>query len=199
MNRVPTNYHGKGGISMKYDPEKHHRRSIRLRGYDYSQPGTYFVTICTHEKRKLFGEIINDEMHLNESGKVAQWIWKAIPQYYPCIRLDQHVVMPNHVHGILINRGDKSRTQSSPTENGKRIDPMQMLPMPMSGPPTLGQIIRKFKALTSYYIHGNGIDEFAWQERFYDEIITNASALESIRRYIINNPARWIDDDHHIL
>jgi len=76
---------------------------------------------------------------------------------------------------------------------------MQMLPMPMSGLPTLGHIIRKFKALTTYYLHGNNIHEFAWQERFYDEIITNTSALESIRRYITNNPANWINDDFHIL
>jgi len=184
---------------MKYDPEKHHRRSIRLRGYDYSQPGTYFVTICTHEKRKLFGDIVNDEMDLNESGKVAQWIWKAIPQYYPCIKLDQYVVMPNHVHGILINIGDKSHAKLSQAEDGKHIESAQLLPMPMSGPSTLGQIIRKFKALTTYYIHAGGIDEFAWQERFYDEVVTNISALEYIRRYIINNPASWIDDDLHIV
>ena len=201
INRVPTNCNGEGeAISMKYDPEKHHRRSIRLRGYNYSKPGTYFVTICTHEKRKLFGDIINGEMHLNESGKVAQWIWNAIPQYYPGIKLDQYVVMPNHLHGILINTGDKNHVKLSQSGGNKRIDPMQLLPMPMSGPaPTLGQIIRRFKALTTYYIHAGGIDEFAWQERFHDEVVLDASALEHIRRYIINNPARWIDDDLHIV
>ncbi len=166
---------------MKYDPEKHHRSSTRLRGYDYSKPGTYFVTICTHEKR-------------------AQWIWNAIPQYYPCIKLDQYVVMPNHLHGILVNMGGKNHAKLSQAGNSKRIDPMQLLPMPMSGPaPTLGQIITRFKALTTYYIHAGGIDEFAWQERFHDEVVLNASALEHIRRYIINNPARWIDDDLHIV
>jgi len=110
--RVPTNCYGESeAISMKYDPEKHHRRSTRLRGYDYSKPGTYFVTICTHEKRKLFGDIVDDEMHLNESGKTAQWIWNAIPQYYPCIKLDQYVVMPNHLHGILVNMGGKNHAK----------------------------------------------------------------------------------------
>ena len=170
---------------MGFDPEKHHRRSIRLKGYDYGQAGAYYVTICTHERRMLFGAINNGEMHLNDPGQVAQWIWNALPEYFPTIELDQFVVMPNHLHGILINRG-----------TGKHAIPLSLLPMPMSSPnPLLGQIIRRFKALTSYYIHAAGVAEFAWQERFHDHVVQNIFELQRIREYIINNPARWAEDD----
>ena len=170
---------------MRFDPEKHHRRSIRLKGYDYGQAGAYYVTICTHERRMLFGDINNGEMHLNDLGQVAQWIWNALPEYFPTIELDQFVVMPNHLHGILINRG-----------TGKHAIPLSLLPMPMSSPnPLLGQIIRRFKALTTYYIHAAGVAEFAWQERFHDHVVQNTFELQRIRKYIINNPARWAEDD----
>jgi len=185
---------------MKFDPEKHHRRSVRLKGYDYSQPGAYFVTICTHERRKLFGDIVNGEMHINDVGQIAQRMWNALPQYYPSIELDQFVIMPNHLHGILINIDDKNRVKFSQSSVGKPIVPMQSLPMPMSGPaPTLGLIIRRFKALTTYYIHAAGSDEFAWQERYHEHVVPNTSDLERIRLYIVNNPASWTEDDLHIL
>ncbi len=87
---------------MTYNPEKHHRRSIRLRDYDYSQPGAYFITLCTQNRECLFGDIVNGEMVLNEYGMVVKQCWLAIPQHFPHAQLDAYVIMPNHVHGIII-------------------------------------------------------------------------------------------------
>jgi len=87
---------------MKFDPNKHHRRSIRLKGYDYTQPGGYFVTIVTYHRDLLFGEIVNEEMQLNDLGKIVEECWRAIPEHIPNVELGAYVIMPNHVHGIIV-------------------------------------------------------------------------------------------------
>ena len=87
---------------MPYDPEIHHRRSIRLRGYDYSQPGKYSVTICTQNKEHLFGEVVEGEMHRNELGEYVALCWEWLPRQYPYVDLDEWIVMPNHLHGIIV-------------------------------------------------------------------------------------------------
>lgn len=87
---------------MKYDPEKHHRRSVRLRGYDYSQAGAYFVTICTQNRECLFGDMVDGEMRLNDAGRVVHGVWNDLPDHYAGVKLDAFVVMPNHVHGIIV-------------------------------------------------------------------------------------------------
>jgi len=87
---------------VRYDPEKHHRRSIRLRGYDYTQPGAYFVTIVTRNRECLFGDVVDGNVALNEYGHVVHACWKAIPDHFPNVTLDAFVVMPNHVHGIIV-------------------------------------------------------------------------------------------------
>jgi putative transposase len=87
---------------MKYNSQKHHRRSIRLKEYDYSQPGGYFVTVCTQGHEHLFGEILDGEIKLNRYGEIVKECWHDLPNHYPCVKLDEFVVMPNHVHGIII-------------------------------------------------------------------------------------------------
>ncbi len=87
---------------MTYDPEKHHRHSIRLRDYDYSQAGGYFVTICTQDRKCVFGQIVDGEIYLNDLGQAVRWIWNAQPERFPDIKLDQYAIMPNHLHGIII-------------------------------------------------------------------------------------------------
>ena len=87
---------------MKYDPARHHRRSIRLRGYDYTQAGAYFITICTQGREYLFGEVADDEMHLNEYGRIVRDVWFDLPNHVSNVVLDAFVVMPNHVHGIVV-------------------------------------------------------------------------------------------------
>jgi len=88
-------------MRQEYDPEKHRRRSIRLKGYDYSQEGAYFVTICTHNRECILGEVANGEVLLNEFGKIVESAWFDLPKHYRNVELDAFVVMPNHVHGII--------------------------------------------------------------------------------------------------
>ncbi len=88
---------------MPYDRNKHHRRSTRLKGYDYTSAGAYFITICTHQRECLFGEIVQGEMQLNDFGQIAMDCWQTIPDHFSDrVRLDEFVIMPNHVHGILV-------------------------------------------------------------------------------------------------
>ncbi|HEX6110201.1 MAG TPA: hypothetical protein VFZ02_12385 [Ktedonobacteraceae bacterium] len=162
---------------MTYDPQKHHRRSIRMQGYDHSDPGAYFVTICTDERRYLFGEIIDDEMHLNDIGQAVQWIWNALPERFPTVELDQYIIMPNHIHGIIILH---------PYEGA------------MNCAPTLGLILRTFKALATHYLHAAGASDFARQRNYHEHITRKEGNLDGIRQYIIDNPLRWTKDSLHI-
>jgi len=93
-------------MANRYDPNRHHRRSIRLKNYDYSQAGAYFVTICTHGHIHLFGEVVDGEMRLNPFGEIVQAVWFDLPQHYGHVQLDAFVVMPNHVHGIIVLTAD---------------------------------------------------------------------------------------------
>ena len=94
---------------MKFNPKIHNRRSIRLQGYDYSQAGAYFVTICTHNRKCLFGDIADGEMWLNDAGRMVQAVWDEIPAHYPGIDIDAFVIMPNHIHGIIVIVGAAPR------------------------------------------------------------------------------------------
>ena len=87
---------------MKYNPEKHHRKSIRLKGYDYASKGMYYITLCVNARLCLFGDVVNEEMQLNDAGKMVDQIWREIPDHYPGTDIDEHTVMPNHLHGIII-------------------------------------------------------------------------------------------------
>ena len=102
---------------MPYDPEIHHRRSIRLRGYDYSQPGAYYVTLCTQGKEHLFGEIPEGEMHRNEWGDHVARCWEWLGQQYPYIDLDEWIVMPNHLHGIIVIADRRGASRSALVNN----------------------------------------------------------------------------------
>ena len=134
---------------MPYNPQLHHRRSIRLPHYDYHKPGSYYVTICTHEKRCVFGAIKNNSACLNEPGQIAQRNWLALPQRFPTFEMDEYVIMPNHIHGIItITRGASSTNE-----------------------PTLGQIVQVFKGATSKEIHDTCLPDFAWQRNYFERII----------------------------
>jgi putative transposase len=93
----------------KFDPQKHHRKSIRLKNFDYAQPGGYFITIVTYQRALLFGKIINQEMQLNDYGKIADECWLAIPERFHNVELGAHIIMPNHVHGIIVIRDHKKQ------------------------------------------------------------------------------------------
>ena len=156
---------------------KKRRRNNRLLNYDYSQNGWYFATICTAGRKNYFGAIVGDKMVINEYGKIVenQWLW--LRKHYKHIKLDEYVVMPNHLHGILvIERRDRSR------------------PVPTERIKSLSGLIGAFKTTSSKLIHGRGLNDFAWQRSFYDHIIRTEKSLHEIRKYIKYNPLQWAVD-----
>ena len=149
--------------------------SKRLSGYDYSQPGFYFVTICTQHHRLVFGTIVDGQVALKGLGQMAQSMWNTLPRRFAHVNLDDAVFMPNHMHAIL------ELTDLDPTHTGPRA--------------SLWEIVRVFKAATSYQIRrSEGKPWFAWQDGYYESVIRTEAALQQIRRYIRENPARWSQD-----
>ena len=169
---------------MIFNPETHSRRSVRLKEYDYSQPGAYFVTVCSWLRGFIFGEIINGKMELNEYGMVLKQEWLNINNGRNNIDLDQFVVIPNHMHGIVvINPGGV--LQYAPADNALR-SPSQ----------TIGSIIRKYKSTTTRQINiirsTPGMP--VWQRNYFEHILRNEIELNNIWKYIRNNPVRWAFD-----
>jgi REP-associated tyrosine transposase len=180
---------------MPYDPDRHHRRSIRLRGYDYSQAGAYLVTIRTQGRSRLFGDVVDGRVELNHAGQMLWSEWEAIPARFPRIELDEFVVMPNHVHGIVWIVGAPLVGALSPdAEDGETT----------TVAPTLGEVVGTFKSLTTNgYIRGVKEHQWPafpgrlWQRNYYEHIVRTDESLARIRQYIIDNPAQWADDDEN--
>jgi len=175
---------------MPYDPSRHHRRSIRLKGYDYTRPGAYFITICTHERAHLFGAVVEGKMQLNDAGRIAEQCWRDIPVHFPHVQLDAFVIMPNHVHGVLwIVAHDGARVGAT------HASPLRNAPIPPRGPvpQSIGAIIGQFKSAVTRQINAlrNAPGAPVWQRNYYEHIIRNEQALNAIRRYIVENPLRW--------
>ncbi len=178
---------------MRYDKEIHHRRSIRLKDYDYSQAGAYFVTICTKERECFFGNVIDDRVILSEIGKVARKGWLDIPLNFQNLELDEFMVMPNHIHGIIIFNDGRGLINQAPT-NQTPTDTWILMKNPEQ---TLGKIIRFYKARTSNSIHDKWHPDFKWQRNYYEHIIRNEKELNSIREYIRYNPLKWDEDEEN--
>lgn len=190
---------------MAYDPEKHHRRSIRLKGYDYSQPGAYFVTIVTKHRRRLFGRIINGLMKLSPLGYQAHCCWLEIPDHFPNVELGEFVIMPDHVHGIIIIvepsgggkclRGhDSSAVQSG--SNQERKLPSTRKPGTChtafrSPSQTIGSIVRGFKVGVTKWARTHTSIQNVWHRNYYESIIRSERHMQCVTRYIRNNPAAW--------
>jgi REP element-mobilizing transposase RayT len=195
----------------KFDPQKHHRRSIRLKGFDYSSEGAYYVTIVTQGRECLFGEIVDGEMVLNEAGQMIIKWWNELPNKFPHVVLGEFIVMPNHFHGIIFiveNVGADLRVCPDGEENtsikkGEHIGSPQHAgsPQQRSNAP-LSQIIQWFKTMTTNeYIRGvkqSNWEPFigkVWQRNYYEHIIRNEKDLQRIADYILNNPSRWGEDN----
>jgi putative transposase len=168
---------------MKYNPRYHHRRSIRLQGYDYSQTGIYFVTICTHQRQCLFGEIRNVKMILNQIGKIVSQEWLKSAEIRQEIALDEWIIMPNHLHGI-VGIDNKLGASLAPLQGDKRK------------PRSLSSFIGGFKSSVTKRIkpicdHSNPV---IWQRNYYESIVRDENQLNQIREYIINNPQKWDED-----
>jgi len=182
---------------MKYNPEKHHRRSIRLPEYDYSKPGGYYITIVTQNRECLFGDVVDGKMILNDFGRFVQKCWMEIPVIYPHVTLDKFVIMPNHIHGILMiikNNESVGAIHESPLhESPQRNSPLQRRKM------TLPKIIGRFKMNTAKYINKmrNSPGIPVWQRNYWEHVIRDDNDLNRIREYIINNPLQWEMDNEN--
>ncbi|MCB9434645.1 MAG: transposase [Ardenticatenaceae bacterium] len=184
----------------RYNPQIHHRRSIRLAGYDYTQAGAYFITICTHNRQNLFGEVVAGEMVLNENGRIVAACWLDLARHFPHITLGEWVVMPNHIHGIIVivvGRGEASATKTVDNPDGLRADASPLQPQPNgtdSG--SIGAMVQNFKSVASRKINkqrgtpGTPV----WQRNYWEHIIRNEQAYQRIAHYIANNPAQWDAD-----
>ena len=170
----------------QYNSTIHHRRSIRLKGYDYAQAGMYFVTICVQDKICRFGHIANDEMVLNEYGAIAYDEWPKLADRFHNFELDVFQIMPNHMHGIIV-----LNTVGSGTGTGASPDPT-----------TIGDIVGAYKSLVAnaclaIYKAKNEMMGKLWQQNYYEHIIRTEEAYQTISEYIVNNPAKWLDDKYY--
>ncbi|MCY4538638.1 MAG: transposase [Chloroflexi bacterium] len=167
------------------------RRPMRLRDYDYRRSGVYFVTICTYQHVSLFGNIFDGDLVLNELGEIVNSEWLHVAQARTNVLLDNYVIMPNHLHGIVIidNENDRVDCTRDLAANGKRASTLQ--------PGSLGAIVGHFKAAVSRRAKPMGLDggRKIWQRNYYEHIIRNEKSLKEIRKYILENPARWSEDD----
>lgn len=186
--------------------------SARLQNWDYGNNGSYFITICTKNREHFFGEIINDEMQLNEMGILAEQYWMEIPTHFSFIELGNFVVMPNHVHGILIT--NKNETVETPKLGVCNDIPIAQTPNlgvsttptkqnTIGGknenwkPATIGVIVNQYKRICTINIRKiNSL--FKWQPRFHDHIIRDANSFERIQNYIANNPLNWKEDKFYL-
>jgi len=206
--------------TQKYDPQIHHRRSIRLKGYDYSQAGAYFVTICVHQRECLLGDVVNGEMRLSRFGKIVYYAWLDLPKHYPHVVLDAFCIMPNHVHFIIVliddGRDGSSRLSkvSLPAGRDGSCEIAQTSPItkslltesPMPAQEThpntrhpLSEVIRAFKSFSAKRINALRKTTYSpfWQKNYYEHIIRNDRAWNAIAWYINNNPLHWqLDRDN---
>lgn len=163
--------------------------TARLKDYDYSSNGAYFITICTDKFKQWLGKIENGKMVLSEIGSLACQCWREIPDHFPFVQTDEFVIMPNHVHGIIIidsgrcSCRDVAGNVSTDTKNGgmSKISPKKG---------TISSIIRSYKAAVTKSCHADKLS-FKWQPRFYEHVIRNDEDLRLTREYIVNNPGKW--------
>jgi putative transposase len=161
-------------VTMGYDPKIHHRQSIRLKEFDYSQSGAYFLTCVTHNRSNLFGKIENNIVQLNQYGELVRMEWLRLPQRFPGIDIDEFVIMPNHIHGIVIIADHKAGWN-------------------------LATIVGSFKSSTARMINAirKSIGGLIWQRNYYEHVIRDDEELNRVREYIQNNPLNWMQDEEY--
>ena len=195
------------GVEWIGDAPKRRRRSIRLQGSDYTRQGAYFVTICTRNRVCLLGDIVEGRMRLSEAGRLAQAVWEDLPDHYPHVQIDVWVIMPNHMHGIIIlteaqATEDDVQSGADPKTGVGAISKINvgagLKPAPTAAPTHhgLSEIVRAFKTFSARRINAlhNTVGTPFWQRNYYEHVIRNESALDRIRQYIVDNPARWRED-----
>ena len=195
---------------MAYDPNIHHRRSIRMKGYDYSQAGLYFITICVQNRDCLFGEIVDDQMMLNDSGEMVKRWYYELENKYPDKRCHEMIIMPNHFHciienveiqnvvgnGEVVNNGDECERPNNDDQQPEKYG-MHNKKYGV----TIGDAINWFKTMTTNeYIRNVKTNDWPrfnqklWQRNYWEHIIRDEKSYDTISEYIINNPQNWETD-----
>jgi REP element-mobilizing transposase RayT len=186
---------------VKFDPGIHHRRSIRLKGYDYSRSGAYFVTIVTHERKSLFGEITNGLMILNEFGLVTRQMWKKLSDRFQNVELGAFVVMPNHIHGIILLDETRRGIAGSAADSDGRISRYAPTERQFGKmvPGSIPAIVRAYKSSVTYRI--NLMRQLrnapVWQRNYYEHIVRDEAEANRIHLYIESNPINWAEDEEN--
>ena len=171
--------------------QPHHRRSIRLPGYDYADAGAYFITICTHGRACLFGQVVDGEMRLNALGEIVREEWEKSATIRAEIEIGEYVIMPNHFHAIvMIGRGVRP---DAPTENRPDTPTFPIGPKPKS----IGALIAGFKSAATTRINQTRQTPGApvWQRNYYEHMIRDEQSYQNIAAYILNNPRQWEADE----
>jgi len=186
---------------MKFNPQNHHRRSIRLKGYNYAAAGFCFVTICAHQRQCLFGEIFSGEMRLNKFGQIVAEDWLRSCDIRQEIDFDARVIMPNHLHGnVVIQSADVLRNSEDADDwvEAHGRTPLQYR-IVYWRPRSLSLLIAGFKSATTKQINilRGAPKTPVWQRNYYEHIIRNEELLQFIHQYIHNNPLSWQDDQLH--
>lgn len=186
---------GRGRVRMPIDTERHHRRSIRLQGYDYSQNGAYFLTLCVYQRVCLFGDVVDGEMQLSELGEIVQEELLRTPLIRTHVELDAFVVMPNHFHAIVMFVDDAQPVVSA-NVGAHSCAPLQKPTTLQRTPRSLGSLVAGFKSVVTKRVNEQREQSCArlWQRNYYEHVIRNESSLNDIRSYIQTNPARWTED-----
>ncbi|MBU0655046.1 MAG: transposase [Gammaproteobacteria bacterium] len=180
----------------RYNPDIHHRRTIRRREYDYSQRGAYFMTICTRDRECLFGEIVNETMHMNEYGRIIAEEWAALTEVQDAIEIGEFVVMPNHFHGIIIFTVDIDDIDHVDHTVGAIHElPLQEQRRKMALPKVIGRFKMRSAKRINLCRNTSGIP--VWQRNYYEHIIRDQADYTRIAEYITDNPRRWVNDSLH--
>lgn len=191
---------------MTHFKSKYRIKSIRLKNWDYSKAGYYFVTICTKNAIPFFGKINNGVMSLSPVGKIAEKFWVDIPRHFKSVQIDEFVVMPNHIHGIIIitnnSIGTVNKVETRPAvetrdlaslhnnDNNNKFGPLKKK--------SLQAVIHTYKSALTRWCHKNRNYDFVWQSRFHDHIIRSEKSLFNIRQYIQQNPLKWEFDPENL-
>lgn len=177
---------------MEKFQNKYRIPSARWQNWDYRWAGAYFITICTQNREHYFGEIVNGQMQLSHTGVIADILWHEIPHHAKHVELGAFVVMPNHVHGVLILTETvlvELHATSLPSTEQKNEQMAMISPKSNS----ISTIVRSYKAAVTKHARRLGF-EFQWQTRFHDHVIRDDESFQKISNYIINNPANWRED-----
>ncbi len=171
------------------------RRQLRLPDWNYSSEGVYFITICCHDRQSYFGKINSNKLSLSEIGLIASQYWSEIPKHFYHVKLDEFIVMPNHIHGLLILDYSRAGTRYGTTMQLKQESNQNINKFSKPVRNSVSVIINQYKSSVKRWCNINGYYQFKWQSRFYDQVLHNENSIDVIREYIFNNPKNWLDDD----